>query len=133
MLLDEIATKLISAAVGVAGSTASWSVKKNFVSPSPDRIIVVTETGGFPNQGHASALIDKPTFQLRVRGPKGGSSTARTKIGDARTALEGVNAVTLTGRYYVMIQAHAEPTFLGFDANQRPEYVMNFTALRSRT
>lgn len=131
-LLDEIASRLVAQAVGVAGSTANWVVKKNWVAPSPDRIIVVTETGGFPNDGHESALIDRPTFQVRVRGPKGGASTARTKIAAARTALEIGNS-TLSGRRYVHIVAQSEPTFLGMDENQRPEYVVNFTALRSRT
>lgn len=131
-LLDEIATKLISAGVAVTGSTASWVVKRGWASPSPDRVFILTETGGFANDGHESALIDRPTFQLRVRGPRGGYSTARTKIAAARTALE-VGNTTLSGRRYVHIVAQSEPSFMGFDENQRPELVVNFTALRSRT
>lgn len=132
MLLDEIAKRLTDQGVGVVGSTANWVVKKNWMSPSPDRAIALFETGGFPNDFHESALIDRPTFQVRVRGPKGGASTARVKIGAARTALE-IGSTTLTGWRYVHIVAQGEPTFLGMDENQRPEYVMNFTALRSRT
>jgi len=102
------------------------------MSPAPDRAIGVFETGGFPNDPHESALIDRPTFQVRVRGPKGGYSTARAKIAAARTALEIGNS-TLSGRRYVHIVAQGEPVSLGMDENQRPELVLNFTALRSRT
>lgn len=130
-LLDEIAARLIAQSVGVSGSTANWAVKKGWWSPSPDRAIAVFETGGKPND-QGQGLIDRPTFQVRVRGPKGGASTARTKMAAVRTALEG-GPLTLSSRYYVQITADTEPISLGSDTNQRPEYVMNFTALRSRT
>ena len=131
-LLDEISARLIAQGVGVAGSTANWVVKKGWMAPAPDRAIGIFETGGFPNDGHESALIDRPTFQIRVRAPKGGYSTARAKIAAARTALE-VGNTTLSGRRYVHIVAQSEPSFLGYDDNQRPELILNFTALRSRT
>lgn len=102
------------------------------MSPAPDRAIGIFETGGFANDGHESALIDRPTFQVRVRGPQGGYSTARAKIAAARTALE-VGNTTLSGRRYVHIVAQSEPASLGSDENGRPELVINFTALRSRT
>lgn len=132
MLLDEVSARLIAQGVGVTGSTANWVVKKGWMAPQPDRAIAVFETGGFPNDPHESALIDRPTFQVRVRGPKGGYSTARTKIGAARTALE-VGNTTLSSWRYIHIVAQGEPVSLGMDQNQRPELVMNFTALRSRT
>lgn len=131
-LLDEVSARLIAQSVGVAGSTANWVVKKGWMPPAPDRAIGIFETGGLANDGHESALIDRPTFQVRVRGPKGGYSTARTKIAAARTALEIGNS-TLGGRRYVHIVAQSEPSFMGYDENQRPELVLNFTALRSRT
>jgi len=131
-LLDEISARLIAQGVGVAGSTASWVVKKGWMAPAPDKAIGIFETGGFPNDPHESALIDRPTFQVRVRAPKGGYSTARTKIAAARTALEVGNS-TLSNRRYIQIVAQGEPVSLGMDQNQRPELVMNFTALRSRT
>ena len=130
-LLDEMSTRLIAQSVGVTGSTANWVVKKAWMPPSPDRAIGIFETGGQPND-RGQGLIDRPTFQVRVRGPKGGYSTARAKIAAARTALE-TGPLTLQGRYYVQIAANGEPIFLGYDENSRPEIVMNFTAHRSRT
>lgn len=131
-LLDEIAARLKTQGVGTTASTASWFVAKGFLPPTPDRVIALFETGGFPNDPHESALIDRPTFQVRVRGNAYGYSTARTKIGAARTALEVGNS-TLSGRRYIHIVAQSEPVSLGQDENNRPSLVVNFTALRSRT
>ena len=131
-LLDEIATRLQGQGVGTTGSTQSWFVAKGFLPPTPDKCIALFETGGFPNDAHESALIDRPTFQVRVRSDAFGYSTGRTKIGAARTALEIGNS-TLSGRRYVHIVAQSEPVSLGVDDNNRPALVMNFTALRSRT
>jgi len=132
LLLDEIGTRLTGQGVASTASTASWFLAKGFLPPTPDKVIALFETGGFPNDGHESALIDRPTFQVRVRGDAFGYSTARTKSAAARTALEIGNA-SLSGRYYVHVVAQGEPVSLGQDENNRPSVVMNFTALRSRT
>lgn len=130
-LLDEIAARLIGQSVGVQGSTASWSVYKGYEPPSPAAVITLFETGGLPNQAHEGNLLDLPTFQVRVRGTTGGYAAARTKIGDARVALEGMTG-TFSNRYYCQVTAQSEPMSLGEDQSHRPVLVMNFTALRSR-
>lgn len=130
-LLDEMSTRLIGQSVGVTGSTANWVVKKGWMPPAPDRAIGIFETGGRPNDP-GQGLVDRPTFQVRIRGPKGGYSTMRSKVAAARVALE-TGPLTLQNRYYVQIVADSEPVFLGYDANQRPEMVQNYTAWRSRT
>jgi hypothetical protein len=132
-LLDEVAARLISQSVGVSGTTAAWTVFKGYEPALPDKVITVFETGGLPNQGHEGNVLDLPTFQVRVRGDAFGYSTARTKIAAARTALEGMTAGTFSGRYYCQVTANSEPISLGQDASHRPELVMNFTALRSRS
>lgn len=132
-LLDEVATYLIAQGVGSSGSTANWTVNKGFLPASPDKAIGVFETGGFRNDGHTDATVDRPTFQLLVRGDAFGYSTARTKLTAARTALEGIGNENMGGRRYVHVQAQHEALSLGQDENSRPKLVMNFTALRSRT
>ena len=132
MLLDEIATRLQSQGVGTTASTASWFVAKGFLPPTPDKCIALFETGGLPNDPHEAALVDRPTFQVRVRGDAYGYSTGRAKLGAARTALE-VGNTTLSGRRFIHVVAQGEPVSLGQDENNRPSLVMNFTALRSRT
>jgi hypothetical protein len=130
-LLDEIAARLISQAVGVQGSTASWTVWKGHEPESPDAVITLFETGGLPNQPHEGDLLDLPSFQVRVRGSSTGYATARTKLAVARTALEGMTG-TFSNRYYCQVVAQSEPISLGHDESHRPRLTMNFVAHRSR-
>lgn len=132
-LLDEVGARLINQNVGVAGTTASWSVFKGYEPATPAQVITLFETGGFPNQPHEGNLLDLPTFQVRVRGSTYGYAAARAKLAAARTALEGMTAGTFSGRYYCQVTAQSEPISLGQDESHRPRLVMNFTALRSRS
>src|SRR5262245_56993919 len=131
-LLDEVRARLIAQSVGVSGSTASWCVTMDYMPASPDRAIALYETGGFPND-RGQGLQDRPTFQVIIRGPRHGYSTARTKMSAARTALDGIGPVTLSGRRYTDLEAQGEPLSLGPDQNERPRVSMNFTAYRSRS
>lgn len=131
-LLDEVAARLITQSVGVAGSTASWSVYKGYEPPTPAAVITLFETPGLPNQAHEGEVLDLPAVQVRVRGTTGGYATARAKIAAARVALESMTG-TFSGRYYCQVVAQQEPFSLGQDESHRPILVCNFTAWRSRT
>ena len=133
MLLDEIGTYLAAQGVATTGSTSNWRIGKGFEPDRPDKCITLFETGGDPNDMHQSGLIDRPTFQVRVRADNYGYSTARVKIEAARTALQAIGGSTLSGRRYINCLAIGEPLSLGYDEQQRPRLVMNFRALRSRT
>jgi len=132
-LLEEIAARLINQGVGVQGSSASWSVFKGWEPEIPDQCISIFETGGLPNQPHEGDLLDRPTFQIRIRGANTstGYPTVRAKIAAARTALEAMTG-NFSNRYYCQVVAQSEPLSLGHDATHRPRLVINFTALRSR-
>jgi len=136
-LPDEVASYLQTQGIAPTGSTASWSIAKGYEVDSPDRLITILETGGFPNDPRPAPdnTIDRPTFQLRVRGPANGYSTARATIGAARLVLDQVNNMRIgpSSWYYLSIRAVHEPLSLGVDNQQRPTLVMNFAAIRSRT
>jgi Bacteriophage minor capsid protein len=138
MLVDEIAALLVSQGIALAGSTANWVVAKQYEPATPDRVFTVVETGGFPNEGLSTGTVDRPTFQLRCRGPVANpgvasASTARVKIELARAALEAQLNTNLSGWRYLHIKANHPPIYLGRDNTMRDTLVMNFTALRSRT
>lgn len=122
----------------MAGSTSPWIVAKGYEPATPDKCFVLYETGGFPNEGLSSTgSVDRPTFQLRVRGPvntgSGAYSTARVKIEAARVALENVLNENLSGWRYLHIKAQHPPLGLGQDNTDRPLLVVNFQAFRART
>lgn len=135
MILDEIATYLTGQGVASTGSTASWAIFKGFEPDTPHNCLSIFETGGDPNDQHEATPIDRPTFQLRVRATDHGYSTGRAKIAAARTALEAIGPATTGagGWYYVQVMAMSEPVALGIDENQRPRWVQNYRAIRSRT
>lgn len=137
-LLDEVASYLQSQNVaGLPGTTQAtatgYTLFKSRLPEAPDKAIALFETGGFPNEDGESGLLDRPTFQVRVRATINAYSTARTKIEAVRTALHQVGNESLSGRYFAGITAETAPLSLGYDANNRPGLVMNFRALRSRT
>jgi len=141
MLLAEIQNYLVAQGVGPAGSTGDYSVTVGYVPAQPDRLISVLETGGLPNEGLSTGTVDRPTFQVRVRGPAWGTlptgtyTTVRAKIETVRSTLEGVLNKTIGNPpwKYVHIKSMAPPLDLGRDDNDRPNLAMNFWALRSRT
>lgn len=140
MLLPELANYLLGQGVTAAGSTASWVLAQGYEPADPDAVITLIETGGFPQQELSTFALERPTFQVRVRGPKNlaGSSAynqARTKIGQVLTTLETVmnKRIGNPSWYYVHIRRQGEPLSLGFDNTNRPTIAVNFAAIRSRT
>lgn len=135
-LLDEVRTFLIGASVGVAGSTADWSVTRGFAPPTPKRVLAIFETGGLQDELHESNPVTRPSFQLYARGNSiGDYATARAKLESAQTAFLAVGPATtsLGGRKYVCILPQSQPISLGLDENDLPRVVQNWVALRSRT
>ena len=140
MLLAEVANYLVVQGVAAAGSTADYVVSQGYVPAQPDRIISVLETGGLPNEGLSTGTVDRPTFQVRVRGPAWsvntqGYTSARAKIETVRSTLEGVLNRTIGNPpwRYLHIKSMAPALDLGRDDNDRPNLAMNFWSYRSRT
>lgn len=134
MLVDEIAARLVSQAVGIApattGTSTQWTVYKMFIPDAPDRVVAV-----FPSGGGASWPRDAyrtPTFQVRVRGPGRGASTALGRCELVITALDKVQA-TLSGTTFVDIRQAGDVLPLGYDNNNRPEFSINFETIRAST
>ena len=135
-LLDEVRSYLIAQSVGVAGSTADWVVSRGFAPPSPNRVLVIFETGGLQDELHEANPVTRPSFQLYARGNSVGDyATARAKLESAQTAFIAVGPATtsLGGRKYVCIVPQSQPISLGLDENELPRVVQNYVALRSRT
>jgi len=133
MILDELATYLQGQGVASTSQSAAWALFKGYEPSTPDKCISLFETGGDPNEQNVNTPIDRPTFQLRVRADDYGYSTGRAKIAAARTALELIGNSTLSSRRYIHVVAMSEPVSLGLDENQRPRWVQNYRAIRSRT
>nr|WP_321349804.1 minor capsid protein [uncultured Methanoregula sp.] len=101
--------------------------------PLPDATITVASYAGQPPERMSSGAIDKPSFQIRVRGLKDDPTIGRALIETIAKDLDGLGNVSLSGTYYLsIISAQSDPTYMGRDENGRPEWVWNFYTSKLR-
>lgn len=136
-LLEEIAARLSTQAVGSTASTAAWRIVFRDFLPgtiggsTKAQQIVITQTGGYPQL--LAEQLQYPTFQVRVRAASTSSTGLEGKMQDVVNALDRLGTATLSSRNYLDILIEGEPVYLGRDENQRPVMAANFVAWRSRT
>lgn len=125
MLLDDIASYLQQQ--GIAG------VYKGFMPDKPDNCVVLFEYAGEPMEmtmGSEDAVLERPGLQVRVRDKS--YSAGRARIQAVVDALHGLANEVLGDRRYLLIRANQSPESLGLDANNRSEFVCNFSVLKER-
>lgn len=125
--LDEIGTKLTDDGI-VEGSTG-WRLAKGTTMEEQDQVVTIIESPGeIPDQDASGEPEHNfPGFQLRIRGNKFGYQTARAK---AQEVFDSLNNAALSGFNY--IYADSAPFYLGYDDNNRPELVVNFSSMQER-
>ncbi len=134
MFLDEICARLVSAGVGVLGTTLfKSSAAKLPAGAGP--YITVTETGGIApgprNRVHNEAQmhVQSPGAQIAVRAMS--YVEARAKAVQALNALDGTWNTTLSGVFYQQITARQQPTDIGLDEAGRVVVVFNIDAVKA--
>lgn len=130
-LLDEVGARLTAAGVCSTGAVdPAWRLLYRGFSPTPSRQMAVSLTGGFQQEGQAP--LNRPTFQVMVRGSSGDAAVLESQVAAMVGALNCMSS-QMVGWTYVDIQMQGDVQFLGWDESQRPLYSANFLALRSRT
>lgn len=125
MLLDDIAAILQQR--GVTG------VYKGFMPDTPDNLVALFEYAGEPMEltmGGEDSVLERPGLQVRVRDTS--YPAGRAKIGQIVDILHGLSEVVVNGTRYLLIRANQSPESLGLDANNRSEFVCNFSVLKER-
>lgn len=122
--LDDLATQLDAAAV--TGGATGWTALKAFMSNDPDKVVVLTESGGAPSE-QGEVGYDFPSFQALVRSSAYDYATARTKADAVISALNN----TQVGSTVFIFSRHA-PLPIGYDQNNRPMISINFDAMKVR-
>lgn len=131
-LADEIGAQLTAAGVAsTAGTstTAAWPLRYE-LQPSPSRMVAVIPSGGFQQEPRID--LDRPTFRVIVRGSTDDGLALRTQVTAVNNALNLTDG-TFNGWTYVDVQRQGDALYLGRDENQRPAFMLNFLALRSRS
>lgn len=99
---------------------------------SPHECVTIFDTGGYESDGNTD--YERPTFQVHVRGSKGGGYTAGYALARSiyetlhRYANQAVNSTTYHG-----IWCTTNIIFIGYDERDRPVWTINFRAHRSAT
>jgi len=123
-MLSDIGTYLKNQGVGTPGTDMFLGLMPD----QPDNCIALFEYAGSPPDLHWNG--EYPGLQLRVRNKS--YAAARTKIGEAMTALHGLHEQTLSGTRYLLIKARGSPEILKRDANNRVELFVNFEIIKER-
>ena len=133
-LLEDVGSLLTAASVATtsAGSTGWRLVYREFqpTPPAPIRQVCVRLTGGFRSEERAP--LTRPTFQVTVKGSTGEASTLETKAQAVVSALNFQEG-TINGWTYADMRMAGDVLYLGRDAQQQPQYSVNFETVRSRT
>lgn len=125
-LLDDIATHLTNQ--GVVGGATGWEIKKSFLGPTPDKQIVLYETGGVQGDADEGTQYDYPTFQVHGRGAVFEYDLLRVKM---QEVYEALHDRSVSGFVYVY-GSQSAPLPAGYDDNDRPQLTWNFTTMRER-
>lgn len=129
----DIRTKLAADGAGSTSTTGSttWAM---FVGNIPDTdavkdnaIGIFTFGGPSPNPKFS---LDEVSVQVRVRGNKFGYNAAYTRAQLVKDTLLGAGSTTLNATKYIGFWMTSDIAFLGYDDNNRPNFVTNWRIIR---
>ncbi len=127
-LLDDLETMLV--AQSITGGATGWALFLGHLPPTPDKAVVIYETGGAASEVEFG--LDYPTFQVMVRGEAGGYQAVRTKIQAIFEILHN-SEENMPGSSYVNITGiQSAPLSLGRDETKRPQLSWNFRSIVNR-
>ena len=138
-LLQEIGTELDYKGIASTSGADGWFLTKSMLPDSSElqnKVVALIETPGEPPD--AQNDLDKPHFQVLVRGDSiatvsSAYEEASAKAKEIKRDLHRIGPATLRGRYYPAMWALQDPFLLEYDQSDRPTFVMNIRAFRSRT
>lgn len=138
-LLQEVGTHLAYDGLASSSGVDGWVLMKSLLPDSSalqDKIVALVETPGEPPDAYTE--VDKPHFQVLVRGDpittvSSAYETASAKAKEIKRNLHRSGPATFRGRYFPAMWSLQDPFLLEYDQNDRPTFVMNVRAYRSRT
>ena len=120
----------ILTAQGAVGGDSGYTLALNWMPPSPDQIVAVTEYGGDVPQHRAG--LERHSVQVRVRGLPSGAQAAATKMDAVRTILAYHDRTDDSTDVLECVPRASGMLSMGRDDNERPEFSVNFEVWRSR-
>jgi hypothetical protein len=136
MLLDDLGSYLQAQGVATLQATLfkGGIPMDSSEAPVDDAIMALVETAGLPPfhvHNIQAASFEQPTAQIIVRGAPYDYAEARTRAQAAFLALDGLSNVTLSGTFYLFVQALQSPFSLHMDQMGRPVIVFNIRCAKA--
>lgn len=123
MTLPEAA---ITAYLIAQGLGTSSTVFTNYKPPNPDNLTCVfSYAGSPPERTHDGSGNSHPGIQVWIRDTS--APTGRTRIESVFNLLDGLSNQTLSGVFFVGMDAVSSPIPMGRDENGRVEFSLNFS------
>lgn len=118
-LLDDMATLLVNAGVGVVGVSIFSSSSAIIPTGAGPYLTLIENSGVSPTrkQNQAAAATRRPMVQILVRASTYSAALAMAQA--AYLALDGKFNITISGTQYVKITARQDPGDMGLDGAKR--------------
>jgi Bacteriophage minor capsid protein len=134
MLLDELASFLQAQGVGAVGNTLfKGGFPLDALENTAPMLALIEVPGLPPVRSHDTpvARYEQPVVQVATRGAPYGYPAARAAAQAAWEALDGVQNASLSGTFYLWLQALQSPYWLRTDDFQRPVILFNLRCARA--
>jgi hypothetical protein len=114
----------------LAPTTDSWPIYEGQFPETTQQCLMVKDTGGRPPE--VKVAIDYPSVQILVRGGQEDYMAVREKAQDVFVALHAIDSSPTPYPELTSCLGLA-PVFLGYDANKRPVWAVNFNCIVSKS
>ena len=116
-------SSLLTTHVGTSG----WAIEVGAMPSSPDRVIMISDSGGRP--ANPKWLLDFPNVQTMIRGKIGDYTATFAEAVAVKDILLGVDSQDLLGDRWVAINLMSDLAFVGRDSNERPLFSINWALI----
>ena len=112
---DELATHV---------ATSGWEIEVGTLPKSPDRVIMISDTGGL--EANPKWLLDFPSVQVMVRGGVNDYLASFREIKAVKDIMLGLGSKLINLDQWVSVTLGSDVTHIGRDENSRPLFTVNF-------
>ncbi len=118
----------IKAILAAHVAVSLWVIEIGTMPDTPDRIIVLTDTGGI--EPNPKWLLDFPTVQVMIRGNANGYLDTFREAKAVKDLLLGIDSFTSAdGDRWVSLTQNGDMAFIGRDDGMRPLFTINIAII----
>lgn len=130
-MLPELASKLVSASVGVLAQDIFLGI----IPDKPDLCIALYEFSSLSpveTLSNMDKTLERPGVQVLVRGARNDYVSARNKIISIRNILTNITDETISGVRFLRVSADSAINAVGMDDNERPKFTLTLSVVMER-